>query len=104
MKKAKQLRKGFTPRAGFDPSELHHATTARVWYSPEVARWEVEKGATPLVDGSAVSERSVGSADWLVGEVLSFRGGAVVLAPAALLAPLPGPAPPPRPPPPPPPA
>src|SRR5258707_10304721 len=82
MKKAKQLRKGFTPRAGFDPSELHHATTARVWYSPEVARWEVEKGAAPLVDGSAVSERSVGSADWLVGEVLSFRGGAVVLEPA----------------------
>ena len=31
----------------------------------------------PLVDGAAVSERAVGSAEWLVGEVLSFRGEAV---------------------------
>src|SRR4051812_2616597 len=30
MRKAKQLRNKFTPRAGFDPSELHHATSARV--------------------------------------------------------------------------
>jgi predicted DNA-binding transcriptional regulator YafY len=86
MKKAKQLQKRFTPRAGFDPNELHHATTARLWYSPEVARWEVEKGATPLADGSALSERAVGSAEWLVGEVLSFRGEAVVLEPADLRA------------------
>ncbi|HZQ04405.1 MAG TPA: WYL domain-containing protein [Gaiellaceae bacterium] len=86
MRKAKQLRKGFTPRPGFDPLELHHATTARVWYSPAVARWEIEKGATPLADGSALSERAVGSADWLVGEVLSFRGEAVVLEPADLRA------------------
>ncbi len=86
MRKARQLRKGFTPRPGFDPLELHHATTARVWYSPAVARWEIEKGATPLADGSALSERAVGSADWLVGEVLSFRGEAVVLEPADLRA------------------
>ena len=84
MKKAKQLRKGFTPRAGFDRSELHHATTARVWYSRDVARWEVEKGAAPLADGSALSERAVGSAEWLIGEVLSFSGEAVVLEPADL--------------------
>src|SRR5579862_2463482 len=86
MRKAKQLRKGFTPRPGFDPHELHHATTARVWYSPDVARWEIEKGATPLADGAALSERAVGSAEWLVGEVLSFRGAAVVLEPADLRA------------------
>ena len=86
MRKAKQLRKGFAPRAEFDPLELHHATTARVLYSKEVARWEVEKGATPLADGSALSERAVGSAEWLVGEVLSFRGEAVVLEPADLRA------------------
>jgi proteasome accessory factor C len=83
-RKAKALRKGFTPRDGFDPAELQGSLTARIWYSPEVARWEVEKGAVPLVDGAAVSERAVGSADWLVGEVLSFRGEAVVLAPAEL--------------------
>jgi len=85
-RKAKLLRRGFLPREGFDRSELHHATTARVWYSPAVARWEVEKGALPLVDGAALSERAVGSADWLVGEVLSFRGEAVVLEPLELRA------------------
>ena len=65
-------------------SAAQHATSARVWYSPDVARWEVEKGATPLVDGAALSERAVGSAEWLIGEVLSFRGEAAVLEPAEL--------------------
>src|SRR5581483_4684600 len=84
MRNAKVLRKSFTPREGFDPAELRGTTTARIWYSPEVARWEVEKGARPLADGAALGERSVGSADWLVGEVLSFRGAAVVLEPPEL--------------------
>ena len=81
---AKLLRRGFLPREGFDRSAMHHATTARVWYSPAVARWEVEKGAIPLLDGAAVAERAVGSPDWLVGEVLSFRGEAVVIEPQSL--------------------
>jgi proteasome accessory factor BC len=84
MRRAKQTRKHFMPRDGFDPSELHHATSARVWYSQDVARWEVEKGATLLVDGAALSERAVGSPEWLVGEVVSYRGEAVVLAPPDL--------------------
>jgi proteasome accessory factor C len=83
-RKARVLRRSFTPREGFDPAELREATKARVWYSPEVARWEIEKGARALVDGGALGERSVGSAEWLVGEVLSFRGAAVVLEPAEL--------------------
>src|SRR5579884_4245074 len=86
MRHARVLRKGFAAREGFDPSELHHATTARIWYAPAVARWEVEKGARPLVDGAAVAERAVGSADWLVGEVVSYRGDAVVLDPPELRA------------------
>jgi predicted DNA-binding transcriptional regulator YafY len=86
MRKAKVLRKSYKPRDGFDPAELHSATSARIWYSPEVARWEVEKGARPLVDGAAIGERAVGSADWLVGEVLSFRGEAIVVEPKALRA------------------
>ena len=69
-----------TSRAQF----FRGARTARVWYSPDVARWEVEKGAQPLVDGSALSERAVGSPEWLVGEILSFRGQAEVLEPADL--------------------
>src|SRR2546430_10736423 len=86
MRKATVLRKGFAPREGFDPSELHGATTARIWYSPNVARWEVEKGARPLVDGAALADKSVGSAEWLVGEVVSYRGEAIVLEPAELRA------------------
>jgi predicted DNA-binding transcriptional regulator YafY len=84
MRKATVQRKGFTPREGFDPSELHGATTARIWYSPAVARWEVEKGARPLVDGAAIADKSVGSAEWLVGEVVSYRGEAIVLEPQEL--------------------
>jgi proteasome accessory factor BC len=86
MRRAKVLRKGFTPRDGFDPSELHHATAARIWYSPAVARWEIEKGARALVDGSAIAEKAVGSAEWLVGEVVSYRGEAVVIDPPELRA------------------
>jgi proteasome accessory factor C len=86
MRKAKMLQKSFVPRDGFDPAEMHGATSARIWYSPEVARWEVEKGAVPLVDGAAIGIRNVGSVDWLVGEVLSFRGEATLLEPQELRA------------------
>jgi proteasome accessory factor BC len=84
MRNARVLRKSFVQREGFDPAELHRSTTARVWYAPEIARWELEKGARELADGAALAERLVGSADWLVGEVLSFRGAAVVLDPPEL--------------------
>jgi proteasome accessory factor C len=86
MRSAKVLKKSFEPREGFDPSELHGATSARIWYSPAVARWEIEKGARPLVDGAAIADRSVGSAEWLVGEVVSYRGEAIVIEPAELRA------------------
>jgi proteasome accessory factor C len=86
MRSAKVLKKAFEPREGFDPSELHGATSARIWYSPAVARWEIEKGARPLVDGAAIADRSVGSAEWLVGEVVSYRGEAIVLEPPELRA------------------
>jgi proteasome accessory factor C len=86
MRNAKVLDATFVPREGFDPSELHSATTARIWYSPAVARWEVEKGARPLVDGAALADKSVGSAEWLVGEVVSYRGEAIVLEPPELRA------------------
>src|SRR3954471_14886774 len=86
MRKAKVTRRTFEPREGFDPAELHETTKARVWYAPEVARWEVEEGGARLGDGGAPGERSVGSAEWLSGEVLSFRGAAVVLEPPDLRA------------------
>jgi proteasome accessory factor C len=86
MRKASVKKETFTPREGFDPGALRGATTARIWYSPNVARWEIEKGARPLVDGAAIADRSVGSADWLVGEVVSYRGEAIVLEPPELRA------------------
>jgi proteasome accessory factor C len=84
MRSARLQRGHFEPREGFDPHEFRDARPARIWYSPEIARWELEKGARRLADGSAVAERPVGSPEWLVGEILSYRGEAVVLEPAEL--------------------
>jgi proteasome accessory factor C len=86
MRKALRLPTTFVPRPGFDPAWQHTATSARIWYSPAVARWEVEKGARPLVDGAALAERAVGSVEWLVGELISYRGEAIVLGPPELRA------------------
>ncbi len=84
MRSARLQRGHFEPRDGFDPHEFRDARPARIWYSPQIARWELEKGARRLADGSAVAERPVGSPEWLVGEILSYRGEAVVLEPPEL--------------------
>jgi predicted DNA-binding transcriptional regulator YafY len=84
MRAARMTRTTFKPRESFEPAYLSTVRTARVWYSPEIARWKVERGARPLADGSAVSELAVGSADWLASEVLADRGQAVVIAPGEL--------------------
>jgi proteasome accessory factor C len=74
----------FEPRDGFEPGVLTGALVARVLYSPAVARWEVERGARLLTDGSAMHEQTVGSAEWLVGEILRYRGEAELLEPPEL--------------------
>jgi proteasome accessory factor BC len=85
MRRARLKRDRFEPRPGFEPRGLSDARTARIWYSPEIARWRVERGdARPLADGAAISEAPVGSREWLLGEILSYRGEAVVLEPADL--------------------
>ncbi len=85
MRRATVLDERFEPRGGFDPRELSNARTARVWYSPEVARWRLERGgARRLADGAALEDVSVGTSDWLVSEILSLRGEAEVLAPEDL--------------------
>ncbi len=84
MRSARLQRGHFEPRDGFDPHEFRDARAARIWYSKQIARWELEKGASMLKDGSAVAERPVGSPEWLVGEILSYRGEAVVLEPKEL--------------------
>jgi proteasome accessory factor C len=84
MRSATLLGESFEPRPGLEPRKLADYRTAQVWFSPEIARWRIERGARLLVDGSALEELRVGSADWLVGEILSFRGEAVVLGPEDL--------------------
>jgi predicted DNA-binding transcriptional regulator YafY len=84
MRSARLQRGHFEPREGFDPQEFRDARSARIWYSKQVARWELEKDASRLADGSAVADRPVGSLEWLIGEILSYRGEAVVLEPAEL--------------------
>jgi predicted DNA-binding transcriptional regulator YafY len=85
MRSAAALDERFDPRPGFDPRELRDARTARVWYSPEVARWRLERGgARPLADGAALEDLPVGTSEWLVSEILSLRGEAEVIAPADL--------------------
>jgi predicted DNA-binding transcriptional regulator YafY len=45
------------------------------------ARWAAERGATLLKDGTALAEMPVGSQEWLIGEILSHRGEAILLEP-----------------------
>ena len=84
MRSATKTDEEFTPREGFDPHFLERTRPARVHHTKTVARWKVERGATPLVDGSAVSSLRVGQGDWLVGEILADRGDSVVLEPVEL--------------------
>jgi predicted DNA-binding transcriptional regulator YafY len=84
MRSAKLLREKFEPREGFEPTRLRGARTARVLYTPEIARYEIERGARKLVGGGAVREIPVGSDEWLESEILSKRGEAIVLEPAEL--------------------
>jgi proteasome accessory factor C len=86
MRSARLQDERFEPREGFQPSGLRDARPVQVWYSPEVARWRLERapGAKRLKDGSAIEEVPVGGEEWLIGEILSFRGEAVVLQPTEL--------------------
>ena len=72
----------FEPRPGFEPRGFRDARTAKILYLKGVgARWAVERGATSLRDGTAVAEMPVGGPEWLIGEILSQRGEAVLLEP-----------------------
>ena len=77
-------REKFEPREGFEPTRLRGARRARILYTPEIARYEIERGARKLADGSALREIPVGSDEWLESEILSKRGEAVVLEPDEL--------------------
>ena len=72
----------FEPRTAFDPHGFRDGRSAKILYLKGVAaRWAAERGATPLKDGTALAEMPVGSVEWLIGEVLSQRGEAILLEP-----------------------
>ncbi|HEU0336073.1 MAG TPA: WYL domain-containing protein [Gaiellaceae bacterium] len=84
---AARLRKErFEPREGFDPNYLSEPRIARVWHSPEVARWKLERGARALTDRSALADLPFKTEEWLVSEVLADGGETVVLEPPELRA------------------
>ncbi|MBV9819932.1 MAG: WYL domain-containing protein [Solirubrobacterales bacterium] len=68
------------PRTG----EVPAASRARVWISPERARWAREERnvVAELADGAVVVELGFAGVEWLVRETLKEAGDAVVLEPA----------------------
>jgi predicted DNA-binding transcriptional regulator YafY len=64
--------------------EVPTADVARVWVSPERARWarEEHKVVEELADGAVVISVPYGSTDWLLREILKGAGELVVLEPA----------------------
>jgi len=83
----------FKPREEVDPAadldgwprtgEVEASQRARVWVSPERARWAREERTVvaELADGAVIVELSFAGVDWLVREVLKEAGDAVVLEP-----------------------
>jgi proteasome accessory factor BC len=83
----------FEPRPEVDPAaevdgwlrtgEVQASRTARVWVSPERARWarEARRVVEERSDGAVVVELSFAGSDWLVREILREAGDAAVLEP-----------------------
>jgi proteasome accessory factor BC len=69
------------PRTG----EVPASSRARVWISPERARWAREERhvVAELADGSVIVELGFAGIDWLVRQTLKEAGDAAVLEPAA---------------------
>jgi predicted DNA-binding transcriptional regulator YafY len=84
----------FEPRPEVDPAaevdgwlrtgEVEASRTARVWVSPERARWarEARRVVEERSDGAVVVELSFAGVDWLVREILREAGDAALLEPA----------------------
>ncbi len=93
VKEIELLEETFEPRPEVDPAadvegwprtgEVPASRVARVWVSPERARWAREERHvhSELTDGSVIVELSFAGADWLVREVLKEAGDAAVLEP-----------------------
>jgi predicted DNA-binding transcriptional regulator YafY len=81
MRRAEIVDETFEPRPELTPTKLDEARTAHVLVSSKIAPWRIERGAQPLADGKALEKMRFGSDEWLVGEILSYRGEAVVVEP-----------------------
>jgi predicted DNA-binding transcriptional regulator YafY len=93
IRRAEVTEEPFEPRAEVDPAaevdgwmrtgEVSSSRTARVWISPERARWarESRRVLRESADGSVVVELSFAGVQWLVREVLKEAGDAAVLEP-----------------------
>jgi proteasome accessory factor C len=93
IKRAHVTDERFEPRPELDPAadvdgwmrtgEVEAARTARLWVSPERARWarEQRRVSEELADGSIVVELSFAGVDWLVREALKEAGDAAVIEP-----------------------
>jgi predicted DNA-binding transcriptional regulator YafY len=91
IREATVLDERFDRRPGMEPDvhgwlatgEVPSSSTARIWVSPERARWarEDRRVLEELVDGAVVVERTYASHDWLARELLKEGGDAVVLGP-----------------------
>src|ERR1017187_7610558 len=83
----------FEPRPEVDPAaevdgwlrtgEVQASRSARVWVSPDRARWarEARRVVEERSDGAVVVELSFAGVDWLVREILREAGDAAVLEP-----------------------
>jgi predicted DNA-binding transcriptional regulator YafY len=93
IKRATVTEETFEPRAEVDPAaevdgwlrtgEVQASRSARVWVSPERARWarEARRVVEERSDGAVVVELSFAGVDWLVREILREAGDAAVLEP-----------------------
>ncbi|HYM55877.1 MAG TPA: WYL domain-containing protein [Solirubrobacteraceae bacterium] len=93
IKRATVTEERFEPRPEVDPAaevdgwlrtgEVQASRTARVWVSPERARWarEARRVVEEWSDGAVVVELSFAGVDWLVREILKEAGDAAVLEP-----------------------
>jgi proteasome accessory factor C len=94
IKEAKLTGRGFEARPEVEEmpgletwltdGEVEDAKVARVWVSPERARWIAEERTVieELADGAVTVELPYAGAAWLIREVLKGAGDLVVLEPA----------------------
>lgn len=93
IKRVEVTKDTFDPRPEVDPAadvdgwmrtgEVPTSARAKVWVSPERARWsrESRRVIEELRDGSVIVELSFAGVDWLVREICKEAGDAVVLEP-----------------------